>query len=71
MATRRMTLELDEADYDAIQAEIARRQARSRAIDPGGPTLLPDGESDLAGAILAECVRDLDDYRALHEKGPR
>jgi hypothetical protein len=38
-------------------------------IDPDGPpksgTILPDGESCLAGAILAECVRDLDEYRTL------
>ena len=58
-----MTLTLDELDYAAIQKEIAGRQERSRAIDPDGPTIVPDGNSCLAGAILAECCRDLIDYR--------
>ena len=61
MAT--MTLILDQLDYDAIQEEIAHRQARSRAICPESPTILPDGESNLAGAIVAEMVRDLREYR--------
>lgn len=65
---RTMTLVLDDADFDAIQAEIAHRQARSRRVDPAGPTILPDGESNLAGAILAECIRDLDDYRAMRAR---
>ena len=59
----RMTLELDNLDYATIQWEIAYRQARSRLIDPKGPTLVPDGESCLAGALIAECIRDLTDYR--------
>jgi hypothetical protein len=59
-----MTLTLDELDYATIQREIAHRQARSRAIGDDR-TILPDGESCLAGAVLAECVRDLDEYRAL------
>ena len=59
----RMTLELDDLDYATIQKEIAYRQARSRLIDPQGPTIIPDGESCLAGALIAECIRDLTDYR--------
>jgi hypothetical protein len=78
MGVKTMTLTLDELDYATIQREIAHRQVRSRwpvgnespgLIDPDGPpksgTILPDGESCLAGAILAECVRDLDEYRTL------
>lgn len=65
---RRIDLILDDDDFDAIQAEITHRQVRSRAIDPDGPTILPDGDSNLAGAILAEVVRDLNDCRALREK---
>ncbi|WP_152051588.1 hypothetical protein [Tautonia marina] len=62
-----MTLELDEDDYRIIQAEIACRQRRSREAFPGEPTLLPEGESSLAGAILAEVIRDLDEYRDRHD----
>jgi hypothetical protein len=58
-----MTLELDVLDYATIQKEIAYRQARSRLIDPQGPTLVPGGESCLAGALIAEAIRDLIDYR--------
>ncbi len=58
-------LECDDLDYDAIQKEIALRQARSRAIAPNSPTILPDGDSNLAGAIVAEMCRDLNDYRDL------
>lgn len=65
MAIRRMELLLDDEDFDAIQAEITRRQMLSRRIDPTGPTLVPEGTSNLAGAILAEVVRDLDEYRDL------
>lgn len=65
MAVRTMTLTLDELDFDTIQKEIARYQAGSRRIDPTGPTILPDGESCLAGAILAEVCRDIAEYRAL------
>lgn len=67
---RHLVLVLDAADHDAIQAELARRQAGSRAVDPDGPTLVPEGESNLAGALLAECVRDLDEYRAIHPPTP-
>lgn len=59
----KMILELDDLDYDTIQKEIALRQMRSRKIDPNGPTIVPEGESCLAGALIAEAIRDLDDYR--------
>ena len=64
MASRIITLELDELDWDTIQREFAKRQVRCR--DEHG-VILPDGDSDLAGALLAECVRDLEDYRELWE----
>lgn len=67
--TRTLVLELDDDDYDAIQREIAHRQARMR--DARG-TILPDGDSNLAGAIMAEVVRDLDEYRSMFDReGPR
>lgn len=64
-----MTLTLDELDYASIQKEIAERQKLARAIDGGKTTreLLPDGDSCLAGSIIAECMRDLAEYRALWE----
>jgi hypothetical protein len=65
MATRTMTLTLDEDDYDAIQKEIADRQVLSRVLYPDEPTVMPDGDSCLVGAIFAECCRDLEEYRAL------
>lgn len=68
---RKMELLLDDLDFDTIQAEIAHRQARSRLIAPNSPTILPDGESNLAGAIIAECVRDLAEYRTLWEANRR
>lgn len=68
MPNRRIELILDDLDFDTIQAEIAHRQVRSRAIAPDSPTILPDGDSNLAGAIMAEVVRDLNDYRAAREK---
>jgi hypothetical protein len=64
MPNRTMTLSLDEDDWEAIQAEIARRQAASHAAY--GETLLPEGDSCLAGALIAEMVRDLEDYRSLY-----
>lgn len=62
-----MTITLDEDDWDAVQTEIAERQRQSRVLWPGEPTVMPDGDSDLVGAIFAECVRDLNEYRALWE----
>ena len=59
MTLKKMILELDEDDYRDIQAEITRRQVNSRKFLVVPLTeLLPDGESNLAGAVLAEVVRD-------------
>jgi hypothetical protein len=65
MSLRRMELILDDDDFDTIQAEITRRQVAHRW--PEGGTILPEGESNLAGAIIAEMVRDLDEYRSLFD----
>lgn len=63
MTKRQIILELDELDYDAIQAEFCRQQ---KFRDDDG-TVLPDGESDLAGAMVAEAIRNLEEYRAIWE----
>lgn len=73
-----MVLQLDDFDYETIQKEIASRQLhRWPNDDPLGGhvssidgvrregTILPDGDSCLAGSILAECIRDLNEYRGL------
>ena len=61
---RIIILECDDEDYDAIQREITLRQRRR---DDKG-TLLPEGSSNLAGTIMAECCRDLIDYRDLFDE---
>lgn len=48
MANRQILLSLDDLDYDAIQEAIARRQLFR---------VMPDGESNTAGAVLAEICR--------------
>jgi hypothetical protein len=65
---RVIELILDEADHDAVQREFAHRQAASRKVDPHGPTILPDGTSNLAGALVAEMARDLEEYRQIYDR---
>lgn len=64
-----MTFTVDELDYATIQKEIARRQSGTRMTDPNDPSrtvpCLPDGDSDMIGAMIAEIIRDLNDYRDL------
>ena len=60
---RTITLELDEEDWDTIQREFAKQQSNR---DEDGP-LLPDGTSNMAGAMIAEAIRNLDEYRSLYE----
>lgn len=60
---RTITLELDEDDWNTIQSELARRQSHRGADGPS----LPDGESNMNGAMIAEAIRDLNDYRDLWE----
>lgn len=62
---KKIILELDDLDHEAISGYIASYQAESRKAFPGQPTMLPDGDSNLAGAIMAECVRNLLEYRAI------
>ncbi len=50
---RRIVLDLDPDDYDAVQRALAVRQ---RSRDGKGP-ILPDGDSNTAGAYLAEICR--------------
>jgi hypothetical protein len=58
---RTIVLELDEDDWNTIQDELARAQAYR---DKDG-AILPEGESNLPGAIIGEAIRDLEEYRAL------
>lgn len=60
---RTITLVLDEDDWNTIQGEIARKQSFR---DGDGP-ILPEGTSNLAGACIAEAIRDLEEYRAIWE----
>jgi hypothetical protein len=54
-----MTINLDDDDARDINRAIAHYQATRRwTAAQGGGVLLPEGESDLAGAILGEICRD-------------
>ena len=67
---RQIILVLDEDDWNAIQAEFAERQSFRRDDGQGGTEpMLPEGESNLAGAMVGEIVRDLKELRDLWEKG--
>lgn len=60
---RKIVLEIDEDDFIGISNAIAKYQANQR-ID--GELILPDGEGDLRGRIIAEICRgwcDLVDWR--------
>ncbi len=60
---RRIELLCDDMDFDFIQRTFARKQAaHHRAF---GETILPDGESNFAGAMVAELLRELDELRAI------
>jgi len=52
---RQIVLVLDELDYDAVQKAMARRQNFFGRGPDGGP--YPDGDSNLAGTVLAEICR--------------
>ena len=60
---RTITLELDEDDWNTVQSLIAEKQAFR---DADGP-ILAEGTSNLAGACIAEAIRDLEEYRELWE----
>lgn len=59
MGLRTITLVVDDDDFRDIQKEFTIRQAQRR--------VLPDGESELAGAMVGEIVRDLWEYREFLE----
>jgi hypothetical protein len=50
MATRELTITLDELDYKAVVRCIAQKEQE-------GPAGVPEGDSDLNGAALAEICR--------------
>ncbi len=54
----KLVLLLDNDDLRSINAEIDRWR--------GHEHMLPEGRSNYAGAIIAEALRSLDEYRALH-----
>jgi len=60
---RCVVLELDEDDWNTVQNEFARQQ---RFRDKDGP-ILPDGTSNLPGAMVAESIRNLEEYRSMWE----
>lgn len=60
---RTITLELDEDDWNTIQSELARQQTFR---DSNGP-VLPDGDSNMVGAMIAEAIRNLEEYRSIWE----
>ena len=55
---RQIVLELDALDYDAVQAAMCKRQAFGRTVPGLEKTgLMPDGDSNRAGALIAEICR--------------
>lgn len=58
---RQIILDCDATDYADIQKEFALRQ---QCRDDRG-TLVPDGDSNLSAAMVAEMVRDLEEYRSI------
>lgn len=60
---RTIILELDEDDWNTVQNEFSRQQ---RFRDEDGP-ILPDGTSNLQGAMVAEAIRNLEEYRSMWE----
>ena len=51
---KQMLIEVDQTDYEAIQAAIARRRT-FRYSD--GEVILPEGTANTTGGILAEICR--------------
>jgi hypothetical protein len=50
--------QMDEYDYRAVQEAIAFRQSHAFWREKDGSLILPDGEGDLGGRILAQICRD-------------
>jgi hypothetical protein len=59
---RTITVQVDELDYEAIHRVIAEYQRSNRW--PEGDTLVPEGEGDLGGRILAEVCRGYEEMLA-------
>lgn len=57
---------LDEFDYETVRTEIDFRNGDE---EPGG--LPPEGESNAVGAIVAQLVREINEYRDLYERHER
>lgn len=65
-----LTITLDPDDARDINAAIARYQSSTRwPQSDGGGVLLPEGESDLPGAILGEICRYWLDKQMIHKEG--
>jgi hypothetical protein len=61
-----LTFDVDDDDARDINAAIAIFQKRNRRMHGA---LLPDGDGDLAGRVLAEVCRDwLEDRNELHQE---
>ena len=57
MAYRTIDLDLDDSDYDAVQKAVSQRQVLGRNIPGCQGGVMPDTESNRAGAVLAEICR--------------
>ncbi len=66
MCQERMELILDAADARAVHQAFAAMQL---CRDKDG-VILADGDSNLAGAMVAEMVRDWLEYRAIFQVDP-
>lgn len=55
----RMTLDVDQYDYESILDAVAKYQREHRVE---GELIIADGEGDLRGRILAELCRDWSEY---------
>ena len=58
---RRVTLLLDDDDAIAVAEAIVERM--ENPVDINGETILPCGESNRLGALIAEICRAFTDYR--------
>lgn len=63
---RRITIEVDELDARAIEIVVMKYQTRQRVA---GELMLPEGEGDLRGRILAEICRGWDEMVEWRPKG--
>ena len=57
IAYRTIDLDLDDSDYDAVQKAVSQWQVLGRNIPGCQGGVMPDTESNRAGAVLAEICR--------------